>query len=225
VVNVRLTSRNISKRRLVFVASAYTVRSVASRLRPEAFADMSDPRFAGQLIVSGSNSRFEEPWAPQVVEAGYDLQPPGDFLEPGQHDVTNVVIPVPLSVGNTVEVIVGVATAFADRLKFAEKRCPPPGGTCPGGEGVVASRWDLDNTSWIDRLIVGHQELQVDYCVDQEPPGPMLGFAYRAGPYEQQRPNCDPFNERSQSTFGLGWTYAYAALPLDVQPDPTSPAR
>jgi hypothetical protein len=218
MVNSQLTTKNISKRRLVAVASVYTVRSISSKIRDDQSGSYLRERLTLEFDAQGWTGRYENPWQPELVEGGYANFLAGDFLEPGQHDVTNFLTPVPLSAGNTAEVHVSVGTAFADRLRLGTQVDAHSSASLVPGERMVSRTWQVNPTGWLNRLTMGEQELRVEYGVDSDDQGPKFYFQIQAGLYRQRpSPADNKYNEKVANVYGLGWTTCYSSVPLDLK--------
>lgn len=213
LVNAELATTNISKRRLVVIASAYTVRSVASEIRKDAFVGDPYPTLKTEIASSDYSSRFEQPWKPSLVEVGHEIFVPGDYLEPGQHDVTNILVPVPESSGNTAEVVISVATAYADRLRLGDSKAVDE----TGGD-LVSQTWGLRSTGWINWMVLGERQLDIRYWLKPNDNGDELDFDYLTG-RAGHRPTETEYDEKVENLYGLGWTACYSAIALDVEPE------
>jgi hypothetical protein len=113
VVSTTITTKNLSNRRLLYLGSVYNIYAE----KVEGRKDGSDQALV-ELKQDQWSGRFEAPHRFQLVEAGCQTYGLGNFLEPGQQDVTTIVSLVPSQLFNTTYAEAEIVTARADRLRI-----------------------------------------------------------------------------------------------------------
>ncbi|WP_144128053.1 hypothetical protein [Catellatospora sichuanensis] len=207
VVNISVTVRNISSRRLVFVASSYTLRAVKRPLVSNV-PDTADTDIIDDLGRHSWSARYEKPSsAPKLIEAGY-LYEPGDYLEAGSENTQSFPALVPLKQYDTAEVDVSIATGFADRALLGEST---------GSDYPLLQSWHLENTGLINKLTMGEQQVEVQYSLHTDEYGPLFGYSVTTAdaPAERTQP-YGTYNPHTESTFGFGVGGASHEIALDT---------
>ena len=229
IVEATLNLENIGKRRLVIFGSNYFFTGTRSIARP--LQHQSQWRLADEMKQQQWSGRYEAPPMTTLIESGYDVFTPGNFLDPGQHGVVSFHVIVPVGQINTVDAGFTVGTAFADRLLMGEQS-KWAGEQQLTPASPVVSNWKIEPTGWTAALTRGRPILEVAYGVETKDnpelasdpsadPQLLTGasFDYRLGRDTQQLRSTDRFNPRIDTFYGAGWTGASASLAVDSKPN------
>jgi hypothetical protein len=221
-VETTLTVRNLSRRRLVFIGSVYNVqaRNVTSRLP----AGDRDWQAQEELARDGWSGRFEQARSDQLIEAGCALYNLGDFLEPGQHDVTTLVSLVPERLFNTVSVQASVLTVRGDRLRMGEVRGRTNQEDRNGSDtrpavctGDAPTEWRIETPTWAERITRNTRYLHVEYDLWQGPRRRELIWTAYADAEPNRLEPYDSYNDRIADDYGMGWVGIYRELALETR--------
>lgn len=219
IVQTTLTTKNLSNRRLLHLGSVYNIYADHVEARPGGqdatwTTDMEKDTWAG---------RFEVPHRSELVESGCQLYDLGDFLEPGQQDVTTIVSVLPSRSFNTAYTEAYVITAHADRLRLGDpledaSGAVPPGPaqtkSCLGARRTV--EWAIDPATWTRSLTETRRSFHFDYQASTENGVPGLSWDAWAGSKDDLHLRSDdPYYQRLARLYGIGWVGAYKELALD----------
>jgi len=178
VADTYVRVKNISRHRLVFFGSIYSVQGYWSQARASATSDCTTPpQDQGPVVDAGVgpdpwplcnelsqdswSGRYECPFGLSAIETGYDVVTPGNYLEPGQTSSWHIPTPISTAQFNSVRSYVSIATAYEDRLRLGSID-KPEDQRIGRGESIESS-WDVAPTGWVADLTRGTQELHVWY--------------------------------------------------------------
>lgn len=199
-----LTLENAGDAKLMLLGGAYSVVGYKAPFRSSKEQQAWPESIAADLANQQWSARYQKSEDIRLIEAGYDLFTPGDWIAPGVKITTNFILYAPKENYHGLIFHVAIGTARGDRMTLADSADPDHAQNPRGAQSGVYSEWDIRETSLVNQLARGARYLTVRYEVSstEDELRPVTMTAFVDAEETRSKPWTE-YNYRLNASYGV----------------------